>query len=381
MSEEKSEEKPAEQTSVVAKSIAAVFAMVIAPVLVTFGVKYSDVIIASLTAKPEAAKSEPAATDSSKSDSAAGATKIPLPTSGSVATASTGGGATSSVVIPASATSNAPSGADIRRKFSASSLQPVGPVVRLFNLTDLSGWYTYIGKTKGSKSPAGKNKDPDGVFRVANGVIRISGQDSGALTTSKEYENYHLTVEYKWGTKLWGNREKSKYSRGSSLLLHCIGRDGAIKGYLPQSINCQIVEGATGNLGCIDIANETNISYSVEAAVSEWSEGSKKHIAFEYHPGSPLTTIAQSSFARRLGNGNDWKNVTGFHRTGDIEKPTGQWNTLECICQADRLTIVLNGIIVNEAVNVKPKRGKISLLSQEAELFVRKVELQAIAPK
>ncbi|MGE5191853.1 MAG: family 16 glycoside hydrolase [Deltaproteobacteria bacterium] len=73
--------------------------------------------------------------------------------------------------------------------------------------------------------------------------------------------------------------------------------------------------------------------------------------------------LRSQGFIRRLGNGNNWRNVTGYHRPGDVETPTGEWNTLECTCQGDRIRIVLNGKLVNEAVNVKPSRGKISLQS------------------
>ena len=411
MSEEKPDEKPAADNSMVIKAVAAVFAMVIAPVLVTFGVKYSDVIIGNLTNKPEAAKSELEKSEPAKSDSAknepvkaeasgrepaqADSARTPpiaaqtRPAADSATTAGTkaderqDAGGTSAGASGRSATAaggrgDGPRGRLGLKKNRGAAAATAGPVVRLFNLQDLSGWYTYVDRTSTSKGPPGRNIDPDGVFKVVSGTIRISGQYWGTLTTEKEYDSYHLTLEFKWGAKTWGEREKA--ARQSGVLLHCIGSDGAHLGWAPQSVKCQIIEGGTGDFVCLNTVKDKTVTLSVEAAAPDAGDKKRNRNAFIYQPGEPLTTVTQG-FVRRLGNGNDWKNVVGYHRPGDIENPTGEWNTLECICQGNRIQIVLNGKVVNEAVNVKPSRGKISLQSQGAEIFFRKVELQSLAGK
>jgi len=58
-----------------------------------------------------------------------------------------------------------------------------------------------------------------------------------------------------------------------------------------------------------------------------------------------------------------------------VEKPAGEWNTLECIADGDRLSIYLNGVLVNEATNVKPQKGSIQIQSESAEIFFRRVDL------
>ena len=57
--------------------------------------------------------------------------------------------------------------------------------IKLFNGKNLDGWYTFI---KGK----GKNNDPNNVFTVKNGLIRISGEEFGCITTNEEFENYSL---------------------------------------------------------------------------------------------------------------------------------------------------------------------------------------------
>jgi hypothetical protein len=62
----------------------------------------------------------------------------------------------------------------------------------LFNGKDLSGWSTFI-PHKDQSDPRG---DPKGVFKVEDGVIHVSGEEFGCLTTDKEFENYRLLVEF-----------------------------------------------------------------------------------------------------------------------------------------------------------------------------------------
>src|SRR5580704_15842412 len=68
-------DSPAEKTvpdhSLMVKAVAGVFATVLAPVLVAFGVKYSDSIVEKMTTQPAAAKSDPAPKDLGKAGTGA----------------------------------------------------------------------------------------------------------------------------------------------------------------------------------------------------------------------------------------------------------------------------------------------------------------------
>ena len=68
-----------------------------------------------------------------------------------------------------------------------------GPPVFAFNGKDLTGFYTYLHDHK--------YEDPDGVFTVRDGLLRISGQELGGLTTRQEFGDYHLITEWKWGER------------------------------------------------------------------------------------------------------------------------------------------------------------------------------------
>ena len=83
----------------------------------------------------------------------------------------------------------------------AETSEPIAPdrVVKLFNGRDLSGWTTWLVDTK--------RRDPRGVYTVRDGMIRISGDGFGYLSTDRAYKNYRLIVEVKWGTQNWRTRK------------------------------------------------------------------------------------------------------------------------------------------------------------------------------
>jgi hypothetical protein len=112
-----------------------------------------------------------------------------------------------------------------------------GEPIFAFNRKDLTGFYTYLREHK--------YDDPARVFTVSDGVINISGEEFGGLTTTEEFHDYHLIAEWKWGERTWGSRQQK--ARDSGILLHCVGPDGAAGGNWMQSQECQIIEGGCGD--------------------------------------------------------------------------------------------------------------------------------------
>jgi len=208
---------------------------------------------------------------------------------------------------------------------------PPGPAiaeekaVSLFNGKDLSGWYVFIRHADKSDPRA----DPKGVFKVEDGVIHVSGEEFGCLTTDKEFENYRLTVEFKWGEKKWPPRDKAV--RDSGILLHCVGPDKV----WTKSIECQIQEH-----DCGDFYPVGGTSIEVDGKVYPKGRAVKKT---------------------------------------DAEKPTGEWNTVEVVCDGDKITNIVNGVVVNEGIHASEVKGKILLQSEGAEVFYRKVELRPLS--
>jgi hypothetical protein len=240
-----------------------------------------------------------------------------------------------------------------------------GRVLKLFNGKDLTNFYTYLGAPKKGEKPLGKNNDPQKVFTVQDGMIRVSGQTFGGLITEKEYENYHLIVEFKWGEKTWPPREKA--ARDSGVLLHCVGDDGAAGGVWMESIECQMIEGGTGDFILIGAKGKPKLTVNAEQRGKEWYFN-PKGTAREF-TGGRIDWFARDP---------DWKDLLGFRGKHDVEKPVGEWNRLECICAGDSITNLLNGLVVNQGTKSSHRLGKILFQSEGAEVFFRRIELQPV---
>lgn len=244
--------------------------------------------------------------------------------------------------------------------------QPSNPAktVKLFNGKNLDHWYSFVQKR-------GKNNDPKGVFTVSNGMIHVSGEEYGSIITNEEYSNYKLVVEYKWGDNTFSPRVNN--ARDNGILIHSTGADGGYEGIWMHSIECQIIEGGTGDFLVVGDGSP-NFSLSANTAPE------KQNGAYLYKKDGSLATINKGRI-NWWGRDPDWKDVKGFRGRNNIEKPNGQWNRIEVVADGDRVSYFLNGTLVNEASNVIPAKGRIQLQSEGAEIFFRRVELTALARK
>lgn len=240
---------------------------------------------------------------------------------------------------------------------------PIRPaeVLPLFNGTDLSSFYTFI-------KERGRDSDPKQVFTVVDGAIRVSGEEWGCITTHEEYADYHLVAEFRWGPKAWPPREKA--ARDNGILLHSTGEDGGYSGTWMHSIECQLIEGGTGDML---VVGDGSKKFALTVSAAPEKQGSSP----VFQPGGKPETL-HSGRANWWGRDPAWEDVIDFRGSRDVEHPVGQWNRLECIARGDTVRILLNGVLVNEAFHVKPKAGRLQIQSEGAEIFFRRFELHPL---
>jgi hypothetical protein len=251
--------------------------------------------------------------------------------------------------------------------------EPVKEPIKLFNGKDLTNFYTYLGSPGKGQKPYGKNNDPEKVFTVENGMICVSGKVFGGLITEKEYDHYHLIVEFKWGEKTWAPRAGA--ARDSGVLLHCVGADGAVGGVWMESVECQLIEGGTGDF--ILVKGKNAPSLTVEVVYRDTTYRGKTRKEPYYDSGAPPKNFTGGRI-NWYGRDLNWDDVKGFRGKKDVERPLGEWNKLECVCEGGNITNVLNGKIVNRGTNGSHKRGKILFQSEGAEIFFRRIELRPL---
>ena len=248
----------------------------------------------------------------------------------------------------------------------------------LFNGKNLKGWYTYQKQPEPTsevdglarnedgtyQEPIGLNKDPLNVFTVVSEenapAIRISGETFGILVTEKEFENYHLSLQFKWGQAKHPPRKNEK--RDSGILYHSIGKEGAWGGVWMKSLECQVQEGDCGDYISVD-----TVLADIQAGYLEDSRW------FIHHLDSTVLTFSPSR--------------SYCHKSVDYENPSGEWNTMEIYTVGGRSVHLVNGKVNMRISNsrllvggqeVPLTMGKIQLQSEGAEVFYRNIKIKSI---
>src|SRR5690606_8018806 len=145
----------------------------------------------------------------------------------------------------------------------------------LFNGKNLDGWYTFL-------QNRGRNNDPKRVFTVKNKILHISGEEWGCITTNEEYDNYKLVAEYKWTGDTHDPRKEK--ARDGGILLHSQGIDGGYSGIWMHSIECQIIEGGTGDF--IVVGDKTR-KFEITVPVAK----EKQENCYVFHPSGKSVTV------------------------------------------------------------------------------------------
>ncbi len=237
-------------------------------------------------------------------------------------------------------------------------------VVRLFDGQSLDHFYTFL-------KDRGRDSDPKRVFSVENGLLRITGEEWGCITSRESFENYHLVAEFKWSGRTWG--ERADRARDSGILVHSTGPDGAYSGTWMHSIECQIIEGGTGDVLVVGDGSE---KFSATAPVAS----EKQESSYVYSPEGQPATI-HGGRINWWGRDPGWKDEKDFRGAKDVERPVGEWNRLECIVVGRTMTVILNGVLVNQCIDVQPRSGRIQIQSEGAEILFKSITLTRLAEK
>jgi len=243
----------------------------------------------------------------------------------------------------------------------------------LFNGKDLSGWDTYLGPRydtllkKTDSIPVGLNNDPSGVFKVVRmgdeNVLRISGENFGGISTSDQYENYHLQLQFRWGELKWAPKKKNK--RDSGLMYDAVGPHGADGGFWMRSHEFQIEEGDCGDY------------WACAGAMADIKVRKDANGDFVYDESGELMTFGI-------------KSPIGRHcvKYPDAEKPSGEWNTLDLYCLGSTSIHVVNGKVnmvlhnsrqLTENREIPLTKGKIQLQSEGSEIYYRDIKICQIS--
>ncbi len=242
----------------------------------------------------------------------------------------------------------------------------------LFNSKDLTGWNSYIGPPlddagkKLSDVPVGLNNDPNHVFTIVGQdgekVIRISGENWGCIYTLKEYQDFRLQMQFKWGKLSWGQKKGKKMDSG--VLYFSVGDNGADYGAWMRSQEFQVEQGNCGDY------------WGVAGGMEDIPVIKKSDSEYVYSPSGEMKTFSAKSPAGRHCIKND-----------DAENATGEWNTLDLYCHGDTSVQMINGKVMMVLYNSRQfengqaiplVKGKIQIQSEGAEIFYRHIMIEPL---
>lgn len=215
--------------------------------------------------------------------------------------------------------------------------------------------------------PVGYNKDDTKVFSMVEmekeQVLRVSGEIYGSLYTKQDFENYHLKLQVKWGTKKYDPRQN--LLKDSGILYHSIGEAGVDywRAWM-LSQEFQIMEGHIGDY---------------------WNIGTSAIDIRAFLPEGEMNSVANAKQPfLGFGTGND----QGFClRSENHETPDNGWTTIELITFNGKSLHIVNGHVVmvlknshyvKDGQKVPLTKGKIQVQSEAAETFYKNIQIKQL---
>ncbi|MFC7336060.1 family 16 glycoside hydrolase [Haloferula chungangensis] len=197
------------------------------------------------------------------------------------------------------------------------AIEPSGKTP-LFNGESLDGWIEFMPKDD-QGLPASQD-----VWSVRDGVIQCTGVPNGYIRTAKAYTNYKLHLEWRW----------TETPSNSGVLLHMVGKDRV----WPTCVEAQLEQEKAGDFWLL-----TNGSIKIDG--------------------------------KQVGPAR-WVNVPKKHPSS--EKPPGEWNRYDIVCDGGSIELTVNGQLQNTGTDASPSRGWICLQSEGGPIEFRNIYLEPI---
>jgi hypothetical protein len=188
----------------------------------------------------------------------------------------------------------------------------------LFNGRDLKGWTVFVSDS---------TVNPAGFFYVKDGFIETPGVPNGYLRTTGEFSDYKLHVEWRYPEK----------PTNSGIFLHTRGADKM----WPIHYQCQLKFGNAGDFIVQDVGLSAKVRDSMYVSTKI-----VKPIAVKMEPSS--------------------------------EKQPGEWNAADITCKGDSITIVINGVLQNQASNCSITSGGIGLQAEGSKIQFRNIWIERV---
>ncbi|MBC7847524.1 MAG: DUF1080 domain-containing protein [Flavobacterium sp.] len=188
-------------------------------------------------------------------------------------------------------------------------------------------WYAFI-KTSTERI------EPSKVYEFTDGMIRMHSDNIGYLMTKKSYNNFELSLDFRWNIEEKFHKDNNKKNSGVMYNIPVDSPDNI----WPKGIQFQIKENTTGDFIFLDKVTAKVNGKLIEAGAS----------------------VTSPKFSEN-------------------EKPYGEWNTILIKSFNGKITQYLNGKLVNECVEATSIEGKISLNYEGSPIDFRNIHVKNIS--
>lgn len=201
--------------------------------------------------------------------------------------------------------------------------------VSLFDGKSLSGWYMDVPDLQ-------KDSSLRKPFIIRDGLLVSLGTPGGHLISEKSFENYTLEFEYRFVGEP-GN---------CGVLVHA-STPRALYEMFPKSIEVQMMHSNAGDFWCIQEDIQVDDMEIRRGPKENWgvSEGKERRV---------------------------------MNLTDNSEKPLGEWNQMKIKCEGDRITVWVNGDLVNDGYGATAQKGQIALQAEGAEVEFKDIVLTSL---
>ena len=188
-----------------------------------------------------------------------------------------------------------------------------------------AGWYAY------TKDHLYDNAGE--VYSFTDSMIRLHGDKVGYLMSKKSYNDFELTLQYRWNMEPAYQRGTGKRNSGVMYNVPDTARDML----WPAGIQFQVKEGATGDFILLE-----NVTLTVRGETKA--------------PGKSVVVP----------------------RLSEQDKALGEWNTVRIRSVKGQCSQYLNGVLVNEGSNASSQSGRILLQYEGSPIDFRKVVVRPL---
>ena len=226
-------------------------------------------------------------------------------------------------------------------------------------------WYTWL---KGE----GRDSDTNKVFTAEGSTLKVSGKVMGCVTTRKAYRDYRLSLEYRFVDN--DVQLNKKDARDGGILFHSTGKDGVFWEVWMNSFECNIIQGATGDLIVVGDEKRKPGVYRCKGRVDPATRGKESQL---WSPDGDVVEIVNTGRIRRPDVNPEWKNLISEPLSPN-EKPIGEWNKVEVVCNGDKAEFFFNGMKTGEYWDLSPSYGRIQLQSEGFGIEYRNIVLSPL---